>query len=168
MTEPSATVRVGTLEDLDEVMRLAIAGAEENSFVRPSQARLLNEIYPALVRDHGIVGCVGEHGALEGAVVLRMGAMWYSDDPVLEEKAVFVDPRFRAAKIGRARLLTDFSKQAADSLGIPLVIGVLSNHRTEAKIRLYERQFGKPAGAFFLYGGRTGGQQILPLADAAD
>ena len=39
------------------------------------------------------------------------------------------------------------------------MIGVLSNHRTEAKVRLYERQFGKPSGAFFLYNARTGTQR---------
>lgn len=159
-------VRIATLDDLDEIMRLAVAGAEENSFVKPSHKRLLAEIYPAVVRDHGIVGCIGGQ-TLEGAVVLRLGTMWYSDDPVLEEKAVFVDPKFRAAKIGRARLLTDFSKQAADGLGVPLIIGILSNHRTEAKVRLYKRQFGEPAGAFWLYGGQTGGQHV-DLAEAAD
>jgi hypothetical protein len=42
---------------------------------------------------------------------------------------------------------------------MPLLIGVLSNHRTEAKVRLYERQFGKPTGAFFLYNGSTGSVQ---------
>ena len=30
------------------------------------------------------------------------------------------------------------------------------NSRTEAKVRMYERQFGKPSGAFFLYGAKTG------------
>ena len=82
--------------------------------------------------------------------------MWYSDDNVLEEKAIFIHPDYRSAKGGRARRLCQFSKQVADNLGMPLIIGVLSNHRTAAKVRLYERQFGKPTGAFFLYGATTG------------
>jgi hypothetical protein len=41
-------------------------------------------------------------------------------------------------------------------MGMPLLIGVLSNSRTEAKIRLYKRHFGEPAGAYFLYNARTG------------
>ena len=69
----------------------------------------------------------------------------------------FIHPDYRSAKGGRARRLCEFSKQAADSLGIPLIIGVLSNNRTEAKVRLYKRQFGEPSGAFFLYNARTGG-----------
>jgi GNAT superfamily N-acetyltransferase len=89
-------------------------------------------------------------------VLLRIGQMWYSDTLVVEERAVFTHPEYRSAKGGRARKLCEFSKKVADDLGIPLIIGVLSNHRTEAKVRLYERQFGKPSGAFFLYGARTG------------
>jgi hypothetical protein len=86
--------------------------------------------------------------------------MWYSDANVLEERAIFIHPEFRNAKGGRARRLCEFSKRAADTLEVPLMIGVLSNHRTEAKVRLYERQFGKPSGAFFLYNARTGTQRV--------
>jgi hypothetical protein len=78
---------------------------------------------------------------------------------VLEEKAIFIHPDYRNAKGGRARRLCEFSKQVANTLELPLIIGVLSNHITEAKVRLYERQFGKPTGAFFLYNARTGSQK---------
>jgi hypothetical protein len=96
-------------------------------------------------------------GKPEGAILLRIGTMWYSDNQVLEEKAIFIHPEYRSAKGGRARKLCEFSKQVSDSLGIPLIIGVLSDNRTEAKVRLYERQFGKPSGAYFLYNAKTGG-----------
>jgi hypothetical protein len=74
---------------------------------------------------------------------------------------VFVHPDYRAAKGGRARKLVEFAKKVSEKLEMPLMIGVLSNSRTDAKTRLYERQFGNPAGAFFLYGMKTGmlGQQ---------
>ena len=45
---------------------------------------------------------------------------------------------------------------AAERVNMPLLIGVLSNHRTEGKVKLYERVFGKPAGAYWLVGGETG------------
>ena len=82
--------------------------------------------------------------------------MWYSDDEILEERAVFIHPDFRAAKGGRARKLCEFSKQVSDELGIPLTIGVMSSQRTAGKVRMYERIFGPPSGAYFLYGTRTG------------
>jgi len=138
-------------------MALALSACDENGFVSPNPEKLLQEIWPALNLDRGLLGIIGNTGEkLEGAVLLRVGSMWYSDDEVLEEKAIFIDSKYRSAKGGRARRLCEFSKHVSDNLGIPLIIGVLSNHRTEAKVRLYERQFGKPSGAFFLYGATTG------------
>jgi hypothetical protein len=151
-------VKIGTPADVHKMMDLALAACDENGFIEPNPAKLLQEIWPALNQEGGLVGIIpGDDGSLEGAVLLRVGNMWYSDHEVLEEKAIFIHPDFRSAKGGRARKLCEFSKHVSDSLGVPLIIGVLSNHRTEAKIRLYERQFGKPSGAFFLYNATTGG-----------
>ena len=153
-------VRIGGPEDVHPMMELALQACEENGFVDPNPQKLLAEIWPALNLDHGLVGIIQDGGGqLEGAILLRVGPMWYSDADVLEERAIFIHPEFRNAKGGRARRLCEFSKRAADTLEVPLMIGVLSNHRTEAKVRLYERQFGKPSGAFFLYNARTGTQR---------
>jgi len=150
-------VRIGTPEDVHPMMDLAMQACDENGFVDPNPQKLLAEIWPALNLENGIVGIIQDEGKdLEGAILLRVGTMWYSDAQVLEERAIFISPDYRSAKGGRARRLCEFSKKTADQLGIPLIIGVLSNHRTEAKVRLYERQFGKPSGAFFLYNATTG------------
>jgi GNAT superfamily N-acetyltransferase len=150
-------VRIGKPEDVHNLMDLAMKACEENGFSNPNPQKLLSEIWSALNLAHGIVGIIeGEDGIIEGAVLLRIGPTWYSDDQVLEEKAIFIHPDYRSAKGGRARRLCEFTKQVADQLGIPLLIGVLSNHRTRGKVKLYERQFGEPAGAFFLYNARTG------------
>lgn len=153
----TVNIRLGVPEDVHDVMDLALSACDENGFVHPNPEKLLAEIWPALNYDRGLVGLIGPEGQKpEGAVLLRIGNMWYSDQEVLEEKAIFIHPDFRSAKGGRARRLCEFSKQVADEFGLPLIIGVLSNHRTEAKIKLYERQFGKPSGAFFLYNATTG------------
>jgi hypothetical protein len=149
-------IRVGEPEDVDDVMSLALSACEENGFVDPNPQKLLEEIWHGLNLEKGVIGIIGERGRPEGAVLLRIGSMWYSDHEVLEEKAIFIHPDYRSAKGGRARRLCEFSKQVSDSLGLPLIIGVLSDHRTKAKVRLYERQFGQPSGAFFLYNARTG------------
>jgi hypothetical protein len=152
------TIRLATPADVHDIMSLALSACDENGFVDPNPEKLLAEIWPALNRDHGLVGMIGKEGGKpEGAILLRIGTMWYSDNQVLEEKAIFIHPEYRSAKGGRARKLCEFSKQVSDSLGIPLIIGVLSDNRTEAKVRLYERQFGKPSGAYFLYNAKTGG-----------
>ena len=162
MTEAGKTedlaVRIGLPGDVHEIMKLALMACEENGFVNPNPEKLLADIWAALNLDNGVIGIIGPTGSsdIEGVVVLRIGSMWYGDDRVLEEKAIFIHPKFRSAKGGRARRLCEFSKNAADQLGIPLIIGVLSNHRTAGKVRLYKRIFGEPTGAFFLYGARTG------------
>jgi GNAT superfamily N-acetyltransferase len=154
-------IRLGTPEDEADVLDLALRAWEENGIKNVNPEKMLGMIRPALYLWQGLVGIIGERGKpIEGAVLLRTSQMWYSDDIMLEEKAIFVDPKYRSAKGGRARKLCEFSKKVADALNIPLIIGVLSNHRTEAKIRLYERQFGAPAGAFFLYNVQTGHENV--------
>ncbi len=156
MTDDSLTIRLATTDDMPEVMRLAVTACEENGFLNASAALLAKEIWPALCQDHGLCPVIGPPGgAIQGLALLRVGAMWYSEQTVVEEKAIFVYPEFRAAKGGRARRLCEYSKHVADSLGIPLLIGILSNTRTEGKVRMYKRIFGEPAGAFFLYGARA-------------
>lgn len=150
-------IRLGMPEDLDRLMEISMMACEENGFLDPNPGKLASEIWPALHQDHGVVGVIGpKDGEIEGAVLLRIGTLWYSDSYVVEEKAIFIHPDYRSAQGGRAKQLCEFSKKVADSLGIALIIGVLSNSRTEAKVRMYERQFGKPSGAFFLYGAKTG------------
>ena len=146
-------IRTGTPDDIYEMMDLALMACEENGFVNPDKTKLMTELWQALNLNYGMIGIIGkENGPIEGAILLRIGPMWYSHDMVVEEKAIFIHPDHRGAKEGRARRLVEFAKNAADELGIPLLIGVLSNKRTEGKIRLYERQLGKPTGAFFQIG----------------
>jgi hypothetical protein len=155
---PNLEVRIGVPEDMNEMMRLSVQATAENAMVLPSVLKLAEANWGALTRQTGVVGVIGGHPGrpLEAAILMHFGTLWYSDEIVLEEKAIFVDPMYRAAKGGRARKLTDFAKKISDSLVVPLAIGVLSNDRTEAKMRLYERAFGKPTGIYFLYGAHTG------------
>ena len=151
------SVRIGTTDDFDELMSLAMAATQENAFVDPDLEKVALTIWGALTRQNGICGVIGAPGGkLEGGVLLSMGELWYSKEMILEEKGIFVHPDYRSAKGGRARKLAEFAKLTSDTLGIPLAIGVLSTSRTEAKIRLYERVFGTPAGVYFLHGAKTG------------
>lgn len=113
-------------------------------------------VLPSLQKNGGIVGVIGKKGEIEAGIVLRVSNFWYANDPFLEEMGLFVHPDFRSAKGGRASKLINFAKSCAENLGMPLMIGVLSNDRTSAKVKLYERQFGAPVGAFFLWGAKTG------------
>lgn len=143
-------VRTGSQADIDGMMRLALAACEENGLTDPNPIKLATEIWAGLTFQRGIVGIIGE---FEAAILLRVDCMWYSDVDQLIERAIFVHPDYRAAKGGRAKLLCEFAKNAARELNMKLVIGILSTIRAEAKERLYSRQFGEPAGAYWLYDG---------------
>jgi len=104
--------------------------------------------------DNLIVGCIGPAGRPEAVICLTIGQFWYSDQPHLEELFVYVVPEYRQSK--RAFALLDYAKRCARRLGVPLLVGILSQRRTEGKVRLYSRQLGKPAGAYWIYNGRTG------------
>jgi hypothetical protein len=150
-------VRIATTDDLDEVMSVALMACAENGFVNPNPAKLAAALWSAMVLDKAICAVIGPPGGrIEGVIYLTIGEMWYSDEVVVEERAIFIHPDYRSAKGGRARKLCEFGKKLATDLDHPMLIGVLSNERTEGKVGMYTRVFGKPSGAFFLYNARTG------------
>jgi GNAT superfamily N-acetyltransferase len=83
-----------------------------------------------------------------------MARFWYTEDFHLEELYNFVHPDYR--KSDNAKALIDFAKNTAEKINVPLMIGIISNHRTEQKIRLYQRRLGKPSGGYWLYNANTG------------
>lgn len=160
-------VRLGRPADEDDMIRLSMLAWKENGISSVNNDKVRGMLRPALHLWNGLVGIIGEiNKPIEAAVLLRVSQLWYSDDFVIEEKFIFVHPDYRKArnrsdhKAGHARTLCEFSKLVADELKIPLLIGVLSNQRTTAKVRLYEKHFGEPAGNFFLYGAKTG-QRVM-------
>jgi hypothetical protein len=93
---------------------------------------------------------IGPKDNLEGSILIRLSSMWYSACPLLEEYWNFVHPDYRKSE--RAKYMVNFAKACADKMELPLLIGIVSNDRTEAKCRLYNRMLPK-AGEFYLYRG---------------
>jgi hypothetical protein len=154
-------IRLATPEDMPEVMRLAVMACEENGFLDASTELLAATVWPAVNQDRALCGVIGDPGKpLEAFVVLNIGNMYYSFQKCVEEKVVFCHPDFRNAAGGRARMLCEFSKRVADELDLPLLIGICSSERTKAKVKMYERIFGEPAGAYWLYKTKTGGHAV--------
>jgi GNAT superfamily N-acetyltransferase len=151
-----AVVRVAEPADEDGIMHLARVNHNENGLFALNEERARRFLRPALHKLDGIIGVIGERNKLEAVIVLKVSDYWYSDERFLEELSIFVHPDYRRAKISRVQKLVAFAKQVADGVGMPLIVGVLSNDRTSAKVALYQKQFGAPAGAFFLYGRETG------------
>jgi GNAT superfamily N-acetyltransferase len=145
----TSRVRKAEAGDADEILSLCREMHRENGMFTLSDARVRDIIGRAFNRQGAIIGVIGKRGAVEASICLLVTNIWYSDDFHLEDLWNFVRPEFRRSD--NAKELIAFAKRCSDEVGIPLIIGVMSNVRTEAKIRLYERSVGKPAGAFFLH-----------------
>ena len=153
-------VRVATKDDLFGILELGRIIHSEIGLFDFNEVKVAEAVWPTLCQLNGIAGVIGEKDKLEGLVILTVGTYWYSNTQFLEEKCVFVHPDYRSAKESRAQKLIEFAKKCSADLELPLMIGILSNQRTSAKIALYERNFGPPAGAFFLWGARTGSENL--------
>jgi len=150
-------VRLAGPADYDQVWRLLMLAFKENAQFSLSHNKVHWFIQRALFPDRiqmsdtgprCVIGVIGDHNLLEGIAFLSLGSFWYTDDRHIEEFIVFVDPTCR--KSFHARALMGWMKGQSDAIGLPLLTGVISNVRTEAKVRLYERMVPK-IGAFFLY-----------------
>lgn len=166
MTCPSV-VRIATEADRQDVWRLLLQGWRENGIFKLSPqkvdwwlTRMLEpeNIQPWDTGPRGAIGVIGDIGALEGLVFVVFSQYWYSNDRHLEEFIVYVDPECR--KSGHAKALVNWMKDQSELTGLPLVTGIISKERTEAKVRLYERMLPK-IGAFFLYSPKGSGAGLV-------
>lgn len=157
MTSPSV-VRIATPEDGQEIWRLFLQGHKENGIftLAPEKVQwFLNRVlYPETIPigdtgPRGVIGVIGPVGSLEALVFLTIGSYWYSDDLHLEEYIIYTDPEHR--KSHHVQALIAWMKNQVELTGLPLVTGIISNVRTEAKCRLYRRMLPK-IGEFFYLG----------------
>lgn len=150
MSEP--VVRFAVPEDYPQIISLSEELDAENGHSTIDYEVAEAAIMGAINRNHAMIGVIGPVGGIEGIVFLRFASFWNSRDVFLEELFLYVPPQFR--KTGNAKALINFAKQTAAALDLPLMIGILSNHRTKAKLRLYEKHLGEPVGGYFFIGGR--------------
>jgi GNAT superfamily N-acetyltransferase len=160
MAKIEPQVRTALSSDEEEVMTMCRMLHDENGVLSFSEDKVRDALRRAFNREGGILGVIGAPGHIEAMICMLIGQLWSSDDWHLEERFNYVRPEYRRSN--NAKALMHFAKRCASELGIPLMIGVLSNDRTEQKVRLYEREFGKPSGAFFVHNTKWN----APLASA--
>jgi hypothetical protein len=150
-------VRVAGPGDFDEVWRLLMESHEENAMFPLAEDKVrwfVNRvIYPDLIPPddtgiRGVIGVIGAVGALEGLVFLTIGSHWYTHALHIEEYMVYVNPGHRRSE--HAKSLVSWMKTQVELTGLPLLTGIMSNHRTEAKCRLYQRMMPKIGEFFFV------------------
>lgn len=147
MTSPSV-VRLAVPEDKDQLMYLCKVLHEESGLFPMDEDLVLETLDKFFRREGGVIGVIGPSDKLEGMIYMEVTNFWYSRKPYLIELFNFVHPDCRRSD--HAKALIKFAKECA-STDVTLVSGIVSNDKTQAKVKLYERQLGKPAGAFFVY-----------------
>lgn len=102
------------------------------------------------------IGVIEGEKQLEGSAFLTVQSHWATDDHHLAELWSWTFPKFR--KSANAKTLITFSKALANTLQLPLLLGVMSIDRQPAKGRLIERSTGcKPFGQFYLFNADAAG-----------
>ncbi len=138
-----------TSADRDEVVQICKEDHDENGQFPLSLSKLEATVSRILDKSEGVIGIIRHSTEIEAVLVLQVGQFWYSDAFCLEEVLNFVRPKYRRST--HAKNMIGFAKRCSEEIGIPLVIGVVSNERTAAKMELYKRQLGEPCGGYFLY-----------------
>lgn len=146
------TVRIATRDDEPEIIRLLHLMHAENGMM-PLDEDCAREVFArAFNRQGGIIGVIGEPGDIQAMLYLLVTRFWFTRDNHLEELFNYVRPDHRKSDF--ADTLITFAKKCSDDIGIPLVIGVMTNRHMAQKVRLYRKSLGYPAGAFFVYGAK--------------
>lgn len=142
-------VRIADIADEPELMRLTrLACAEDGQHsYNPDKVNAFLKLH--FEKRGGIIGVIGDKGGeLKAYLLMMVTEVWYSSDYHVQELSLFVAPAHRRSNY--AKQLMVFAKKTSEALNLDLTIGVLSNERTEPKVRLYKRQF-PIKGAFFVW-----------------
>lgn len=156
MSQSMSAVRVATPADEEALLRhcqmhhaeTGVYGVGQDVFpldddmVRAMLHRTFN-------RQGGIIGVIGTGTDLEASICLLITTLWHTKAYHIEELWTFVHPDRRKTK--HAKALSEFAKACARELDVPLIGGLITNDKTESKLRLYQRTYGYPRGAFFVF-----------------
>lgn len=154
-TKKPDTVRMARPGDEKKIFDLLLLLHDENAIFPRDDNEVMETIVRGTRNENGMIGVIESKGEIVGAVGLFIEKYWYTKVWHLSEYWNFVHPDYRCReKTGNhayAHDLIDFSKWANENMGLILSMGIISTHRTEAKVRLYGRKL-IPVGAFFMNG----------------
>lgn len=138
----------------EEITDVLLEGRDEGFVFPPDREIVLEFVKDIMNKNGGLLGVIVGDSGIEGIIGVKLDKFWFSDQWYLFDLFTFVHPEFRRST--RAKCLLAFAKKCAKEMQLPLVMGIMSNIRTEAKSRLYERQFDR-AGNYFVYNKESAG-----------
>lgn len=159
MTATQSKIRLATPADEPELLQLTRLMHAENGMFPLDIDRVRETFARAFDRRGGIFAVIGAPGHIRAMLFVMIARSWYTNENHIEETFCWVHPDHRHSDY--SKLLIDYAKKCSDEISessvaqgggkIPLIMGVLTNKRMSAKVRLYRRFFGIPAGAVFVH-----------------
>jgi hypothetical protein len=139
-------IRIATGDEMDDIFRICKELHTENGqdYFSFSPDKVKKNLERAFNKERAMVPCIGPKGRIEALGYVSIEQFAWSDDWHISEWFNYVLPDFRKSQ--HAKALLTWEKNAADSMGVVLFIGVVSNVRLAAKLRLYRRVFGEGLG----------------------
>ena len=157
------TVRMATQKDEVQLMEICRALHSDNGVFPMDDDLVRAMLYRHFNKQGGIIGVIDGNNELAAATCISFSHMWYSHTIHLEQLFDFVRPKYRKSDL--AKQLLNFAKECQNALNVPLLTGILTNQRMEAKVALYRKKFGTPAGAFFVVGAHWQNESVKPCDD---
>lgn len=142
-------VRLAVPEDFGAILDLMRLACAEDAQHPINEEKVIDMLMRYYNQQGALLAVIGDVGFPVAYVLSVIDFVWYSDAAQLLELSLFVHLDHR--KSTYAKQLMIFAKKAAEGLSLDLTIGVFHNQRTDAKIRLYRRQFGDQIGAYFCF-----------------
>lgn len=164
-----SAIRLAAPSDEAEVLHLLKLMWQESGW-RPLDIDAARETFAlAFDRKGASLWVIGAPGHIRAMTFLKLARSWYTREYHIEELFCWVHPEHRASDyhkilIEKAKLVSD---EISTLMGhkVPLLMGVLTNRKMEAKVRLYRRFFGIPVGAFFVHNAPWVSQHELTVED---
>jgi len=154
-------VKAAQLPDEDQIYEMLLELHQENGIFVVDEERVRSFIREATEQRGAIIGVIrGETGELEASVGMVIDQWWYTLEWCLSERWLFVKPQCRRST--HARRLVDYAKHAAEKMGIPLQMGIMSTQSTAKKEALYARKMTRLGGIYMWDANqeiKTGGKQ---------
>lgn len=153
--QTQSKVRLAHPSDEPEIIHLVRLMHSEGGMRRLDTDSVREMLARAFDRKGGILAVIGAPGHIRAMQFLLITRFWYTRESHIEELFNWVHPEHRNSDY--SKLLIDHAKKCSDDISskagekIPLIMGVLTNKRMAAKVRLYRRFFGIPHGAFFIH-----------------
>lgn len=157
--QTQSRIRLAQPSDEPELLHLFRLMHAEGGMRRLDIERVREIFARAFDRKGGILAVIGAPGHIRAMMYLLITQHFYTSDSHIEELWNWVHPDHRQSDY--SKLMIEYAKKCSDEISagsvaaggdkVPLIMGVLTNKRMAAKVRLYRRFFGMPYGAYFLH-----------------